>query len=209
MQAQLRGNTRGFSLIELMVALTIFSIVMLVGVGTLLTLIDANGKAQALSSAMTNLSFAFDSMTRNIRTGKDHYCVSGTSLEESTLPEAGLVRDCGAGSSNNAIVFTPGFATSTRIAYRLNETGDVGVIEQWIDKVAQPDSWIPITSAEPPAAVDVDSFELVVVDTENTESGDYAQPNISLIITGTVQNGLDTPTEFELQSEVTQRVLNF
>ena len=39
---------KGFTLIELMVSLTVFSIVMVVSIGTLLIMIDSNAKAQAL-----------------------------------------------------------------------------------------------------------------------------------------------------------------
>jgi prepilin-type N-terminal cleavage/methylation domain-containing protein len=203
---------RGFSLIELMVALTIFSIVMTVAVGTLLVLIDANAKAQALSSAMTNLSFAIDSMTRNIRTGRDYYCTSGTNLNNSLPGEVGgsgdtvryQTQDCVAG--NDAIVFTPGFETTTRMAYRLNN----GSIEQWVDVQGESDGWVPITSDQPPAAVTVDELQIVVVGSDdNLDNDDEEQPRISLLISGSVENGLENPTEFQVQSNVTQRVLNY
>lgn len=208
-----RRSTSGFSLIELMVSISIFAIVMTISMGTLMTLIDANAKAQALSSAMTNISFALDSMTRNIRTGRNFECTSGTSFTGSVLPaeDGAANNDCPTGDT--AIIFTPGFATSTRMAYRLNG----GRIEQWIDKKDKngadiQDSWVPITSDTPPAAVTIDTLKFVLrgsQDTDGIPSSDYDQPNVSLLISGSVQNGLDQSTEFQVQSKVTQRVLNF
>jgi len=57
----------GFTLIEMLVAVSLFVFVMLIGVGVLLSIIDANRKARALSSVMNNLNFALESMSRNIR----------------------------------------------------------------------------------------------------------------------------------------------
>ena len=205
-------HAKGFSLIELMVALTIFSIVMTVAIGTLLVLIDANTKAQALSTATTNLSFAIDSMTRNLRTGKDFYC---TDNPINTTQPDGLydppawgpteTLDCETGGST--IVYTPGFASTTRVGYRLN--GEQ--IEQWVDRNGYTDGWVPITSNEPPTAVAIKTMVFILNDSDSASgaSPDYFQPSISLLIKGEVDTGAATPTDFKVQSNVTQRVLNF
>lgn len=197
-----RNTQQGFSLIELMVALTIFSIVMTVAIGTLLVLIDANGKAQAVSSATTNLSFAIDSMTRNLRTGRDYYCTSASNLNGSTLPSTRA--DCASG--NTAVVFTPGFESTWRMGYRLNGS----TIEQRIDRGSTNGPWVPITSDQPPAQVNVDTLRFIVQGSaDNITSGDENQPRIVLLIAGSVENGLSEPTNFEIQSNVVQRVLNY
>jgi type II secretory pathway pseudopilin PulG len=58
----------------------VFSIVITIAVGALLMLIATNQQLQSEQSVMTNLSFALDSMTREIRTGTHYYCVSATGL---------------------------------------------------------------------------------------------------------------------------------
>ncbi|MEI6296366.1 MAG: type II secretion system protein [bacterium] len=65
----------GFTLIEMMVSISIFSIVMVVVIGALLLLSDANKKAQAVRAVVDNLNFAIEDITRNLRTGKDYSCV--------------------------------------------------------------------------------------------------------------------------------------
>jgi prepilin-type N-terminal cleavage/methylation domain-containing protein len=66
----------GFSLVELIVALAVFAVVLTITVGALLMLVGTNQQLQGQQSMMTNLSFALDSMTREIRTGTQYYCFS-------------------------------------------------------------------------------------------------------------------------------------
>jgi len=68
----------GFTLIEMIVSLAIFSIVAVVALGALMKIISANKKAQTLMSAMTNLNFALESMSREMRMGSNFYCDSGS-----------------------------------------------------------------------------------------------------------------------------------
>lgn len=62
---------KGFTLIEMMVSVSIFAIVMLISMGAILTIIDANRKSRTLTSVMNNISFAFDSITRTVKSGTD------------------------------------------------------------------------------------------------------------------------------------------
>lgn len=70
---------QGFTIIEMMVSLALFAVVVTVSVGALLALVGSNEQLQNEQSVMTNLSFALDSMTREIRTGTAYYCVSFSS----------------------------------------------------------------------------------------------------------------------------------
>jgi prepilin-type N-terminal cleavage/methylation domain-containing protein len=81
-------KNRGFTLVELMVSLTVFSVVMLISTGVLLVMIDVNAKGQALYSSYSNLTFALDSMTREIRTGRNYYCGSSWPVDDDAT------RDC-------------------------------------------------------------------------------------------------------------------
>lgn len=69
-----KQSQAGFSLIELIVSLGVFSVVVTTAVGALLMLVAANDQLQGEQSIMTNLSFALDSMTREIRTGTSFFC---------------------------------------------------------------------------------------------------------------------------------------
>jgi prepilin-type N-terminal cleavage/methylation domain-containing protein len=67
-------NKAGFTLIEMIVSLGVFSVVVTTAVGAVLMLIATNQQLQGEQSVMTNLSFALDTMTREMRTGYNFYC---------------------------------------------------------------------------------------------------------------------------------------
>ncbi len=73
----IRDSTqKGFTLIEMLVSVALFSFVMLATTAVLLSVVDANHKAQGLKTSINNLSLALESMARNLRTGSG-YPVNG------------------------------------------------------------------------------------------------------------------------------------
>ena len=194
-------SIRGFSLIEMMVSLTVFSIVMTISVGTLLIMVDANAKAQALYSSTTNLSFALDSMTREMRMGSHYYCPNSTL---SSLPtSAGAVNDC---NKKESIAFIRE-RDGKRIGYRYVKVEDDGVVtEGYIEQnVNNGGGWVRITSED----VIVETFEIRV---ENSDTyygnANKKQPSVILNIKGKVNNGLDTATDFNIQTRIVQHGLD-
>jgi prepilin-type N-terminal cleavage/methylation domain-containing protein len=95
-------NNRGFTLVEMIVSLALFSVVAVIAIGALLKVIDANNKAQSIQSAVTNINFALESMSRDLRTGTGIQCLSSVPTS-STLPNG--TSACTIGSSNNIIAF--------------------------------------------------------------------------------------------------------
>jgi prepilin-type N-terminal cleavage/methylation domain-containing protein len=65
---------KGFTLVEIIISMMIFSIVAVVALAALIKIIDANKKAQTTHDAVTNLSFALDSMSREMRSSSSYYC---------------------------------------------------------------------------------------------------------------------------------------
>ncbi len=191
---QNKKRMQGFSLIELMVSLTVFAIVMVVSTGTLITLIDANAKAQALSSAMTNISFALDSMTREMRMGYHYSCKNTDESTTEALGSINTTTNCTSGG--NFIAFTRE-RDDVRMGYRL-----VGnVLEQKIGG----GNWVPLVASD----VIIDTFKLVVKNTNTYNgTGDENQPTIDLILDGYVNNGLETNTDFNIQTHIVQRRLD-
>ncbi len=191
-QHRLQRVSAGFTLIELMVSLTIFAIVMVISTSTLLTMVNANAKAQALYSAASNLSFALDSMTREIRTGYHYYCKNTDESDEETVGNNNSTNDC---ASGNFIAFTRE-RDDVRMGYRL--VG--GQIQQKING-----SWINITADD----VHISTFSLIVENTDVEDpDNDISQPSTDIIIKGYINNGLDTNTDFHIQTHIVQRRLD-
>ena len=70
---------RGFTLIELIVAVGLFAVVMTLASGAYLLMINVNRQTQSITTGINNLSFALQTMTYKIRTGTGYGCpVLGT-----------------------------------------------------------------------------------------------------------------------------------
>lgn len=185
----------GFSLIELLVSLMLFTVVIIIAVGSLLMLIDANAKAQNMQEVMTNLSFALDSMTREIRTGYSYYCTN--SLPSSVPVDS--TRDCSQGTQLSIV---EGGSSLTgggnpRIAYRLNG----GTVERRIGTGA----WLPLTSDD----VIIEAMHFTVTNSATfSGSSDRRQPTVTVFLRGRagIIEGVDT--SFSMQTTITRRLID-
>lgn len=109
-----KNKEGGFTLVELMVATTIFVVIVISSIGSLLVLLGASKDSRGLRFAMDNVNFAMESMTRSIRMGVNYYCNAETPDD----PDAYL--DCPGGGT--IISFVPKANTSTdRVTYKLVE----------------------------------------------------------------------------------------
>ncbi len=68
---------KGFTVIEMVVAVGIFTILATMSMGAIYEVNKTNNVTRKLRSAMDNLSFAMEDMTRNIRLGSDYHCGGG------------------------------------------------------------------------------------------------------------------------------------
>jgi prepilin-type N-terminal cleavage/methylation domain-containing protein len=89
----------GFTLVELMVSLTLFTIVVLAAVGSLYTVNNASRRVQAMRSVIDNLNFGLESMSRTIRTGNTVVC-GGASNTTSLDPIVSANPNCSFANQN-------------------------------------------------------------------------------------------------------------
>lgn len=59
---------KGFTLIEMLVSVAIFSIILIVIMGSIVSIVDVSRKARTMTEVMNNLNFTFESMTRTLKT---------------------------------------------------------------------------------------------------------------------------------------------
>ncbi|NVN97286.1 hypothetical protein HXX01_03605 [Candidatus Nomurabacteria bacterium] len=107
----------GFTLVELMVATTLFTIIMLMGVGSLVISSNSAKSAQKLRISVDNVNFAMESIARDLRMGTNYYC--NTDDLYSLTSDIPRTNDCNNGG--NVIEFNSPVVQSTgethRIAY--------------------------------------------------------------------------------------------
>lgn len=99
------GQKRGFTLVEMIVSLGVFSIVAVVALGALVKIVSANKKAQTLQATMNNLNFALETLSRELRVSPYYYCDT-TSLASWDLEDSqGCSQLTEGGGTNEAYIF--------------------------------------------------------------------------------------------------------
>lgn len=183
-----REKTKGFTLIELLVSLALFTVVVVISTGTLLALVDANRQAQSVKSVVNNLNFALDGMTRTLRTGYTYHCDT-TGFDW----DAGLLtpNDCSGGNEFIGFIDDHGDV----VAYRYNSSNNQ--IERNIDD----NGWLALTAAE------VNITEMLFYVT-GAPLADGLQPTVTISIRGTAGSDAPTQTDLNIQTTVTQRILD-
>ncbi len=76
----LASSNKGFTLIEMMVAVTIFSIVTLIVSGAFIVLADIYRQVQSNRAVIDNLNLAMDTMTLQIREGKEYEIINDNQI---------------------------------------------------------------------------------------------------------------------------------
>lgn len=187
-------TSKGFTLIELMVSVSLFAILVAVSIGSLVTIYNSNRKAENMQIAMDNLNLVIEKMSRNIKFGKYYYCSSGTPTYYSEEDaENRDVSDCASGRDS----FYFYNDDDELVGYRLNN----GVIEESVesDTVSQP--FTPLTSDQ----INIDNLSFFALGALN---GDNQQPRVSIVISGTVGEDQKEESEFNIQTSVSQRELD-
>ena len=174
------NNQKGFTLIEMLVSIALFSVVLTVTLGAILTIADSNKKARSLMSVTNNLNFAIDSMTRSIKAGE---------MASNAVPAGGKC------ITTKQIDYSDGdnFARES-VEYCLIEDAEgKGQIVQSIENGEA----VPITSSD----VDVDylKFEQIILD--------GGQPRVLILVGGTVKVSEKISSNFSIQTTVAQRKL--
>ena len=187
---------RGFTLIEMMVAVSIFAVVMLIGTGALLSLVQANERAQAINSVMNNLNAALEDMSRTIRVGTTYHCE--TSVNPPPPATLAVPKDCASGGGVLLAFETAGGDPANpndQVVYRLNGTQ----LERSL-QAGTNGTFVAMTAPE----VTINKFSFYVV---GSTRGDAIQPRVLMNIQGSanVPGGV---TNFTVQASVVQRLLD-
>lgn len=190
---------KGFTLIEVMVAVSIFTVVMVVALGAILSIVNANRKAQSLHTVINNVNLAVETMTRDLRTGYNYECGSaeaecewGTTASYDQISFASL-QVAETRESENAIP----------VSYRRYEDGSGhGYLEKDIDG----EGWVRITDE----SVDIEalSFRVWGIRTLSSVWEDTQQPKIILNLKAKI-TAYGNSSEFAIQTFISQRYLDF
>jgi prepilin-type N-terminal cleavage/methylation domain-containing protein len=206
----------GFTLIEMLVSLALYTIVVTIAVGSLLVLVDGNRRVQGDQSVMTTLTFAMDSMTREIRTGRAYYCETKNGAPATTIFGSGDqdtlgatdVQDCANGNNfdfnYHGVSFIEGGNSVSkgdlRIMYYFDQSDPDN--KKLMRRVGNqvPESIVS-------AGIVLSRVDFFVTGTVLGSAGGDGQPTVTIVIEAT-ETGSATDKPFVLQTTVTQRELD-
>ena len=203
---------KGFTLIEMLVSVAIFTIVMVIALGALLSLSEADRKAQTINAAVNNLSFAIDSMSRLLRTGLNYHCGQSGVLADPqnciVTPQPYLAFQVVDDSLNGCVKGSPctvvyclsaeGSASSCNTGTSCAADSSCSIL-RLICSGASCGSFAAITSPE----VNVSSLGFYVT---GSAPSDTVEPKATLLVSGTVPVTATKSTTFNIQTSVTERL---
>lgn len=178
----------GFTLIEVIVSVGLFTVVMTVALGALLMVIDANKKAKGIKLVVNNINLAMEGMTRDLRVGHT-YC------DDQSQSGSGSFCDSSGGTAQ--IFFTTD-AGESGSSYRLYTGGGGKSIQR---RIGSSGPYQDITGSD----ILVEEMQFYI---QGTAIGpvDKVQPFVTIVVRGEIRVG-DLVDEFHLQSTVSQRKL--
>jgi type II secretory pathway pseudopilin PulG len=182
---KIKKGGAGFTLVEMLIAVSLFIIVVTISIGALLSVYDANKKARSSKTVVDNLNLSIENMARTIRFGSSYYCGVSSSIS--------ATNDCSSGNNSVSVTFR-----GNRIVYRWNGTID--------DPIQRSDdggiNYTNITSSE----TKIQYLKFYVFGSNlspNTE-----QPYVIAVIKGYSGTKLTTQTEFSIETMMSQRALD-
>lgn len=205
-KAAMQNSTTGFTLIEMIVAMGVFTICVVLIVGSLISLNNASRKERAIRVAMDNVGAAIDSMSRNIRMGSQFHCGCGASGSGGTQPYTGGdttfpggIRNCPASTGTGDVC----------MAFEGQDGSDTAVNDQVVYKLLNGQVWRSIDSGANYLAMTAPEINITkltfFIDGADVDTN---QPVVRIVMRGVAGRGA-IATPFLVQTSVSARVPNF
>lgn len=195
------NSQEGFTLIELMVSLTLFIIVVVALIGSLYTVNDASRRVQAMRTIMDNVNFAIENISRNVRTSQNLTC--------------GLTINCpitnGVPSDTITMISTLGKLQYIKYSW----VKDLSTGNGKIVKTTAPVDYDPTTQTYTPRlneSVGPVNITAPEIDIQNARfyvdgvgQGDNKQPSVMVKFEGVAKVSGTQPVPFAIQTYLSQR----
>ncbi len=186
-----KKSLKAFSLIELLVSLTLLSIVITIGLGLFLSTSASVKQSRSQRRAMENINFAMESMSRSITYGYDFSCFSPVITSNCEITTVG----------SPEIYFKGNYLGTANVDFKyerlINSTTGYGYIARTVGAGAP----ISLTSDQ----IDIKELRFYVYNTDAFGSNPQ-QPRVVLTIKAT-SHASNTPEDFFIQTTLSQRNL--
>lgn len=196
-----KSKNTGYTIIETMIAVALFIIIVMSGMGALLNANLLHQKSRDMRSIIDNLSFVMDDMSRNLRTGYNYRCYDSTKNHVSTDFNVPPV----------SVSCTQGWAVAFETAIGDPNNNQ----DQWVYSVSNDgkifkstDGTMNVVQMTPDEVV-IDNISSVfyILGAESPSDGDNQQPLITIRLVGHI-NYKNIVSPFSIQTSVSQRAID-
>lgn len=198
-----KRTNRGFSLVEMLVAVGIFMSIMTIAISSLISIVNANKRAQSIKNTIDGVTFAIEETSRDMRSGNEYKCStdSGLSFTNDTTI-------C-TGDNVNAIQYTSNSGTGAIITYIFNgkkvnpQPGDQGILVKKIGGT----SAVDLVSQD--SGVNITDMKFYVIGADNESNPDISkrtQPRVIITASGLIATKGSADTTFNMQTSISQRM---
>ncbi len=199
MRKEIIKKQSGYTIIETMIAVSLFLIIVVAGIGALLNANLLHQKSRDMRDIMDNLSFVMEDMSRNIRMGYSYHCIDDGDIVKNN------VHSCPTGKG---ISFKSSIDNSQWVYYVGVNNNGLGIFRKVNGGVAvqlTPDE-VSIVGDDPSSGLPVSSFSVLGAEPPRP-NGDKQQPFVIIKLVGKITTkGVVTP--FSLQTSVSQRLID-
>lgn len=209
-----KNKNSGFTVIEIVIAVGLFTVVMIIGIGAVLRVNQIHKKTSDTRQAIDSMHFVLEDMSRNIRLGSFYNCrasVGGLGETEDCPFEEGITP-----YQSMAFEKVNGNITDDgdQVVYRIIEIPGTGIY-----KLVKGAGIACATSPTGSGCLDLTPYSVHIdpnksgFNIENAEnpdpmSGDGTQPKVTIRLAGDiVYLGITTP--FSVQTTISQRQIDF
>ncbi|MBU0723185.1 hypothetical protein KKH46_03190, partial [Patescibacteria group bacterium] len=171
---------------EMIVSLGLFTVILFISMQALLSMVDANHKAQSLRAAMDNLNLSLEEMARNITQGNTYHCGAGGSIEDELL--------CATGENYLALESYTGdpLDSTDQFVYKL----EAETLKKSVNSGA---NFKNVTAP----SIKIEHLKFYVSD--NDASGSDEPPRVIISIQGTAGTQQGVISSFNIQTTAVQR----
>jgi prepilin-type N-terminal cleavage/methylation domain-containing protein len=202
-------TTAGFTLVEVMISIGLFTVVMVIGIGAILGVSSTHRKTQAMRTVVDNLSFLVEDMSRSMRLGGYFVCVPDP-VNDFTLSVWSGVQNTSDGTDCKGISFEPYWSYipsdyTNQVIYMMEEDGVGTIFKKEAENTSLSlNEMKPVTPAE--INIDVEHSGFTVIGSDPNDAPKL-QPKVIIVLKGKVKVG-NTENDFNLQTTVSARLLD-
>lgn len=187
-----KQKNRGFTLVEMLIAIGLFTLIASISLGAILNIFDANRRSRSTKTVVDNLNLSIENMVRTVRFGNNYHGF-GEACDDDDLEDP---QNCSVGGYGLAVQFE-----GDTVVYRFCEgTNDI----RWSDNAESGcEDMSPITSSD----TMIEDAKFYVFGA--TDNPSLEQPYVIAVIRGYVGNKPTSQSKFSIQTVMSQRILDY